>query len=33
VRVRGWLENVNGPSIIITHPEQLEQLTSGTASR
>jgi micrococcal nuclease len=33
VRVRGWLENVNGPSIIITHPEQLEQLTSGTAAR
>jgi micrococcal nuclease len=33
VRVRGWLENVNGPSIIITHPEQLEQLTSGTAAQ
>jgi len=32
VRVRGWLENVNGPSINITHPEQLELLTGDTAS-
>jgi micrococcal nuclease len=24
VRVRGWVENINGPSIAITHPEQLE---------
>lgn len=31
VRVRGWIENVNGPSISITHPEQLEILESGTA--
>jgi endonuclease YncB( thermonuclease family) len=33
VRVRGWIENVNGPSVLVTHPEQLETLTSGTASR
>lgn len=24
VRVRGWIENKNGPSITLTHPEQLE---------
>jgi endonuclease YncB( thermonuclease family) len=24
VRVRGWLENHNGPSIDVTHPEQIE---------
>jgi micrococcal nuclease len=33
VRVRGWLENMNGPSVNVTHPEQIEQLTSGTAAR
>jgi micrococcal nuclease len=33
VRVRGWIENVNGPSMLVTHPEQLEILTSGTAAR
>lgn len=33
VRVRGWIENVNGPSINITHPEQLEAITSGTVSQ
>jgi micrococcal nuclease len=33
VRVRGWVENVNGPSINLTHPEQLEILESGTASQ
>ena len=34
VRVHGWIENVNGPSINLTHPEQLEILESGaTASR
>ena len=26
VRVRGWIENRNGPSIQITHPEQIERL-------
>ena len=31
VRVRGWIENINGPSIALTHPEQLEILESGTA--
>ncbi len=33
VRVRGWLENINGPSISLTHPEQLEILASDTAIR
>lgn len=33
VRVRGWIENINGPSINVTHPEQLEILESGTASQ
>jgi endonuclease YncB( thermonuclease family) len=33
VRVRGWIENVNGPSINLTHPEQLEILESDTAAR
>ena len=31
VRARGWIENVNGPSISLTHPEQMEILESGTA--
>ncbi|WP_428482625.1 thermonuclease family protein [Pyruvatibacter mobilis] len=26
VRVRGWLRNFNGPSIDVTHPEQIEVL-------
>ena len=26
VRVRGWIESRNGPSIQITHPEQIERL-------
>ena len=26
LRVRGWIENRNGPSIQITHPEQIELL-------
>jgi endonuclease YncB( thermonuclease family) len=26
VRVRGWLKNYNGPSITISHPEQIELL-------
>lgn len=32
VRVRGWIENVNGPSINLTHPEQIEILENSTAS-
>jgi micrococcal nuclease len=30
VRVRGWVENVNGPSVTVTHPEQLELLVDST---
>lgn len=26
IRVRGWLESFNGPSIDVTHPEQIEVL-------
>jgi micrococcal nuclease len=33
VRVRGWIENINGPSINITHPEQLEIIISGAISQ
>jgi micrococcal nuclease len=33
VRVRGWIEDINGPSISLTHPEQLEILESGTLSQ
>jgi len=28
IRVRGWLKNYNGPSITVTHPEQIETLGS-----
>lgn len=31
VRVRGWLKNFNGPSITVTHPEQIEALDNTTA--
>jgi micrococcal nuclease len=31
VRVRGWLKNFNGPSITVTHPEQIEVLDNATA--
>jgi micrococcal nuclease len=31
VRVRGWLKNFNGPSITVTHPEQIELLDNATA--
>lgn len=31
VRVRGWLKNFNGPSITVTHPEQIEILDNATA--
>ena len=32
IRVRGWLKNFNGPSITITHPEQIEILDSGKSA-
>lgn len=31
VRVRGWVQNYNGPYIELTHPEQLELLSKGSA--
>ncbi len=31
IRVRGWLENFNGPSIRVTHPEQIEVLNTQLA--
>jgi hypothetical protein len=31
VRVRGWLKNFNGPSITVTHPEQIEVLELDAA--
>jgi hypothetical protein len=31
VRVRGWIELFNGPSITVTHPEQIEILRSRAA--
>ena len=31
VRIRGWLKNFNGPSITVTHPEQIEILDNTTA--
>lgn len=33
IRVRGWIENVNGPSINITHPEQLEVIAGAVSQR
>jgi endonuclease YncB( thermonuclease family) len=34
IRVRGWLKNFNGPSMTVTHPEQIEILDGGkSASR
>jgi micrococcal nuclease len=32
VRVRGWLKNFNGPSITVTHPEQIEILEQKSAA-
>jgi hypothetical protein len=26
VRVRGWLQRLNGPMIAVSHPEQIEKL-------
>lgn len=31
IRVRGWLKNFNGPSIKVTHPEQIEVLNMQLA--
>lgn len=31
VRVRGWLKNFNGPSVTVTHPEQIEIVDGATA--
>lgn len=33
IRVRGWIKKVNGPSISVTHPEQIEILSSEAAVR
>ena len=32
IRVRGWLKNFNGPSITVTHPEQIEVLEQKSAA-
>jgi hypothetical protein len=32
IRVRGWLKNYNGPSITVTHPEQIEILDQNGAT-
>jgi micrococcal nuclease len=32
IRVRGWLKNFNGPSITVTHPEQIEILQQKSAA-
>jgi endonuclease YncB( thermonuclease family) len=32
IRVRGWMKNFNGPSITVTHPEQIEILDRTEAS-
>jgi hypothetical protein len=32
VRVRGWIEERNGPMIRLTHPEQIEILDTGKAT-
>jgi micrococcal nuclease len=32
IRVRGWLKNFNGPSITVTHPEQIEILEQKSAA-
>lgn len=31
IRVRGWLKNFNGPSIAVTHPEQIEVLDRASS--
>lgn len=32
IRVRGWIERAKGPSIEVSHPEQIEMLDAGTAN-
>jgi endonuclease YncB( thermonuclease family) len=32
IRVRGWLKNYNGPSITVTHPEQIEIIDGAAAA-
>jgi endonuclease YncB( thermonuclease family) len=32
VRIRGWLKNYNGPSITVTHPEQIEIVDGAAAA-
>jgi endonuclease YncB( thermonuclease family) len=32
IRVRGWLKNFNGPSITVTHPEQIEIVSDQRAA-
>ncbi len=32
IRVRGWLKNFNGPSVTVTHPEQIEILEQKSAA-
>ena len=32
-RVRGWIENANGPSIRVTHPEQIEIVADDGSAR
>ncbi len=32
IRVRGWLKNFNGPSITVTHPEQIEIVDQKSAA-
>ncbi len=33
IRVRGWVEKFNGPSIEVTHPEQIEVLAGASPGR
>ena len=33
IRVRGWIESANGPSIRVTHPEQIEILAADGSAR
>jgi endonuclease YncB( thermonuclease family) len=33
IRVRGWMKNFNGPSITVTHPEQIEILDRNQAAQ
>lgn len=33
IRVRGWIESANGPSIRVTHPEQIELVADDGSAR